>query len=261
MKNKKKAAMIIIIGLVSIIGFILFYTYYHKWTDATCTKPKTCSICGKTDGKELGHKWVRATCTKPQMCSVCGKTKGKKLGHNPNAWSIIKEATCTEVGEKETTCQRCGRSIVKEIPMVDHIPGEWLIVKDYKINRDGTVTPGTQAIQCTVCNTELETKEYTIELTSGQKNAVIRAYEEENFWHVSRDYLINDVLVGFDYFSVEDATFAVDHMEVDYDEQAVAYVKNNSSGQSKGEIMEMMRYYGYTEEQINKAFEKVGVDN
>ena len=45
---------------------------------------------------------------------------------------------------------------------------------------------------------ELETREYTIELTNGQKNAVIRAYEEENFWHVSRNYLINDVLVGFD---------------------------------------------------------------
>ena len=41
--------------------------------------------------------------------------------------------------------------------------------------------------------------------------------------------MINDVLVGFDYFSVEDATFAVDHMDVDFDEQAVLYAKQNSS--------------------------------
>ena len=88
---------------------------------------------------------------------------------------------------------------------------------------------------------------------------MIRAYEEENFWHVSRNYLINDVLVGFDYFSVEDATFAVDHMDVDFGEQAVLYVKQNSSGQSRGEIIEMMRYYGYTEEQINNALEEAGI--
>lgn len=103
-------------------------------------------------------------------------------------------------------------------------------------------------------------KEYTIELTNNQKNAVIRAYEEENFWHVSRDYLINGVLVGDDYFSVEDATFAVDHMDVDFDKQAVMYVRENSSGQSRGEITEMMRYYGYTDEEIDKAFEEAGID-
>lgn len=142
--------------------------------------------------------------------------------------------------------------------MVDHQPGEWTVTKDYVVNRDGTVTDGTQAVVCMACNTELETKVYTIELTNGQKNAVIRAYEEENFWHVSRDFLINDVLVGFDYFSVEDATFAVDHMDVDFDEQAMLYVKENSSGQSRGGIAEMMRYYGYTEAQINNALEKAG---
>ena len=70
--------------------------------------------------------------------------------------------------------------------------------------------------------------------------------------------MINDVLVGFDYFSVEDATFAVDHMDVDFDEQAVLYVQQNSAGQSKGEITQMMRYYGYTKEQINNALEQAG---
>ncbi len=176
MKNRKKATITVILaGVVLIIAGIVIYTCYHRWNDATCTEPRTCSICGKTEGEPLGHKWNSATCVKPQICKVCK-----------------------------------------------------------------------------------ETKEYTIELTNSQKNAVIRAYEEENFWHVSRDYLIYDVLVGFDYFSVEDATFAVDHMEVDFDEQAVLFVKENSSGQSRGGIVEMMRYYGYTEEQINNALEQAG---
>ena len=120
--------------------------------------------------------------------------------------------------------------------MTEHTLGEWTVTEDYKINRDGTVTPGTQVLPCSVCNTEIESKEYTIELTNSQKNAVIRAYEEENFWHVSRNYLIN----------------------VDFDEQAVLYVQQNSAGQSKGEITQMMRYYGYTKEQINNALEQAG---
>ena len=260
MKEKKKTVItVVLVGIsLAIAGVIAIYTCYHRWNYATCTKPKICTICGKTEGEALGHKWSDATCTEPQTCSVCHETKGKELGHDPDTWSTIKEATCTAVGEKETTCKRCKKSLVEEIPMIDHLPGEWTVTKDYKINRDGTVTPGTQAVSCTVCNTELETKDYTIELTNSQKNAVIRAYEEENFWHVSRDYLINDVLVGFDYFSVEDATFAVDHMDVDFDEQAILYVKQNSSGQSRGGITEMMRYYGYTEAQINNALKEAG---
>lgn len=131
MKDKKKTIItIVLVAIVSLIaGAIAIYTCYHSWEDATCTKPKTCSICEKTKREALGHKWNDATCTEPQTCSVCQETK------------------------------------------------------EYNVNRDGTVTPGTQA---------------------------------------------------------------------------VLYAKQNSSGQSKGEIKEMMRYYGYTEEQINNALKQAG---
>lgn len=260
MKDRKKVIITVILASVVFIvtGLIIVYTCYHRWNDATCTEPSNCSICGKTEGEPLGHKWSNATCVKPQTCKVCNETKGKALGHDPESWSTITKSTCTAEGEKEAVCKRCGKSLVEKIPMTDHTPGEWTVTKNYKVNRDGTVTPGTQVICCTGCQEELETKEYTIELTNSQKNAVIRAYEEENFWHVSRDYLIHNILVGFDYFSVEDATFAVDHMDVDFDEQAVLFVKENSSGQSRGGITELMVYYGYTEEQINNALEQTG---
>ena len=70
---------------------------------------KTCSICGKTEGEALGHQWMDATCTEPQICSVCKETKGKALGHKADTWSTIKEATCTEAGEKEATCKDVGK--------------------------------------------------------------------------------------------------------------------------------------------------------
>lgn len=54
----------------------------HSWTPATCTAPKTCSVCGATEGVALGHNWSAATCTTPKTCSVCGQTEGSANGHN-----------------------------------------------------------------------------------------------------------------------------------------------------------------------------------
>lgn len=48
----------------------------HKWVDATCTEPKTCSECGATEGDPLGHDWKDATATEPKTCSRCGATEG-----------------------------------------------------------------------------------------------------------------------------------------------------------------------------------------
>ena len=72
----------------------------HTWVDATCTEPKTCSVCGETEGEALGHKWEDATCTEPKTCSVCGETEGEALGHD---WA---EATCLD----PKTCSRCGET-------------------------------------------------------------------------------------------------------------------------------------------------------
>lgn len=57
----------------------------HNWTDATCTTPKTCSKCQKTEGDTLDHDWsnkdgVCVTCKSEcqhsdltETCSICGK--------------------------------------------------------------------------------------------------------------------------------------------------------------------------------------------
>ena len=36
----------------------------HSWNAATCTDPKTCSICGATEGSVLGHDYVDGICTR-----------------------------------------------------------------------------------------------------------------------------------------------------------------------------------------------------
>lgn len=55
----------------------------HEWKDATCTSPKTCTLCGEKEGEasSAAHAWKAATCTSPTTCSLCGKSEGNRLGH------------------------------------------------------------------------------------------------------------------------------------------------------------------------------------
>ena len=71
----------------------------HAWEEATCTTPKTCSRCKKTEGNPLGHEaGAEATCTTDQTCIRCSYVYVAKLGHKAGA-----VATCTTA----QTCIRC----------------------------------------------------------------------------------------------------------------------------------------------------------
>ena len=39
------------------------HTHDHEWDDATCTAPKTCKICGTTEGEVLEHNFIDGNCT------------------------------------------------------------------------------------------------------------------------------------------------------------------------------------------------------
>ena len=38
----------------------------HDWQEATCSAPKTCSVCGETEGSVKNHNWQEATCSAPK---------------------------------------------------------------------------------------------------------------------------------------------------------------------------------------------------
>ena len=73
----------------------------HNWQTATCTEPKICAACGTTDGNAQGHNWQAATCTNPKICAVCGTTEGNALGHNWQAASCTNPKTCSACGTTE----------------------------------------------------------------------------------------------------------------------------------------------------------------
>ncbi len=53
----------------------------HEWAEADCDTPKTCTLCGETEGEPLQHQWKDATCLEPKTCTLCNKTEGEALGH------------------------------------------------------------------------------------------------------------------------------------------------------------------------------------
>ncbi len=94
--KKKKALIISAVVTCLLTGCCMS----HEWKEATCTEPKTCTKCDKTEGEALGHTWVEATCSEAKHCSVCGQTEGEPLAHT---WV---EATCAEAKH----CSVCGET-------------------------------------------------------------------------------------------------------------------------------------------------------
>ena len=103
----------------------------HDYAAATCTAPKTCTRCNKTDGSALGHDYAAATCTVPKTCKRCGAASGSALGHSYAAATCTAPKTCTRCkatsGEalghdyaaatctEAATCKRCGFSTDKPL--------------------------------------------------------------------------------------------------------------------------------------------------
>lgn len=55
-------------------------TCEHQWEAANCAAPKTCTLCGETEGEPMGdHTWEEATTERPKTCSVCRKTEGDAI--------------------------------------------------------------------------------------------------------------------------------------------------------------------------------------
>ncbi len=120
-------------------GHAIPATGLHDWQAATCTAPKTCRVCGATEGMPAGHAWnqgeiVReATCIATGVvrytCAVCGETKDETLPINPGGhtgsqerWYAV-DATCEEAGYTgDIYCSTCGAKVEagKTVPAVGH---------------------------------------------------------------------------------------------------------------------------------------------
>ncbi len=104
----------IIVGVV-LLGAIIFFSTvcFHEFSEATCTQPRTCRKCGKTEGGTIAHQYLdEATCTSPKKCWLCGATEGEALGHDFKPATEYSPATCSrcgvETGEKLRSIKEWG---------------------------------------------------------------------------------------------------------------------------------------------------------
>ncbi len=140
--------------------------------DATCTEAGLsqgyeCGDCGvileaQTEIEPLGHntrtRITQPTCTEQgyttHTCVRCDyievDTYTEAKGHNYKE-SVIISPTCTQIGIKKYTCKSCGDSYTEEMPIAEHIFGEWVVIKEATVEDEGIKT---QVCHCGATNTE-----------------------------------------------------------------------------------------------------------
>ena len=80
-----------------------------------------CDVCGKAVSE---HAWSDATCTDPKTCTVCGATEGSVNAHTPGEWVIDTPAAPGVAGQKHQSCTACGAVVNTE--SIEALPIETL---------------------------------------------------------------------------------------------------------------------------------------
>ena len=100
--------LLLLIGLALIGGFFLLFPDLQQGDGVESLIPDTSITAPATNPTEPGHihQWQDATCTEPKTCSACGKTEGEPAGHNYE--SVVTEPTFEGYGYTTYTCTHCG---------------------------------------------------------------------------------------------------------------------------------------------------------
>lgn len=125
-KHRRRWWVFLVVLPILCLGGVLLFSHtnvtqllcVHDWCEADCTTPRTCKLCGKTDGDPIGHVWENATCTAPQTCSVCGATTGYPLGHTPGNWEESIDISAAKL-ERKQPCARCGQILDSKAENLD----------------------------------------------------------------------------------------------------------------------------------------------
>ena len=174
---------------------------------ATCTKDghegnTVCEVCGETlkEGKvipKLGHDWSNEngkctrcgeshehsfgegttikelTCTQDgeidYKCSKCGYIKKeitKATGHEWGEWKTTLAQTCTTDGKEERVCSKCSEKEERTLKATGHEWGEWKTILVKTCTTDGK-----EERTCSKCS---EKEERTLKAT-GHKSETVRA--------------------------------------------------------------------------------------
>lgn len=127
-KKKLPRPILVGIGIVLLLAIVAliascFICTHKNWIEATCTEPRTCVECGKTEGGPLGHEWREATCTEPRMCIWCDATEGEPLGYAAGEWEAETDITAAKI-YKTQVCSICGEELDSEVESIESFINE-----------------------------------------------------------------------------------------------------------------------------------------
>ena len=107
---KKMRLFAALLVLTMVLALLAGCGCNHEWKDANCGAPKTCALCGLTEGEKTGaHTWEDATTEAPKTCSVCGLTEGERIMTDERfTTAACKDLFGTWNGELEVTAQQMG---------------------------------------------------------------------------------------------------------------------------------------------------------
>ena len=155
-------------GECTICGGSCAHTYETVVKAPNCTDQGyttyTCTLCGSSYKGNyqdaLGHSWQDATCTAPKTCSVCGATEGDPNGHNYTA--SVTAPNCTDKGYTTHTCSICGDNYKDDYKdALGHTNAA--PVEENKVEAGCTDAGKYESVvYCSVCNAEVSREEAVI---------------------------------------------------------------------------------------------------
>lgn len=150
--------------------------HVHSYSSATCTEPAKCS-CGVTNGNALGHKWKNATCQTPKSCTVCGVKEGNKSKHSMNGQGVCN--TCGKDVFLEFVKENVSLNLI--VPSVGASNNYYCEVKfvnhtGYNMTLSRFVTANGK-----MCDNS-QAKDYTLETDYSVKISFYRATIAEDRW-------------------------------------------------------------------------------
>lgn len=71
------------------------------------------------------HEWVEATCVSPRTCSICGITEGEMLSHEPGQWRIAESDYVHAENHLVRPCTGCGALLEEYTAKMDSLHNDW----------------------------------------------------------------------------------------------------------------------------------------
>lgn len=151
----------------------------HNYATATCTKPKTCKVCGATSGKALGHTYTNScdkscnrckatrsikhtyTNTCDTTCNICKATRSIKHSYK----TTTTKATLKKNGSVVKKCTVCG--IVASKTTIKYVKSIKLSATSYTYN--GKVKTPTVTVKDSSGKTLKKNTDYTVSYAKGRK--------------------------------------------------------------------------------------------